>query len=160
MPCKAVAKDTEIGCELPAMMRRMGNAAHEYPGSTANDIEKLRALLEPGFGHRLQSTLSGQGRRGVFLHELHSRLKCRQRRLAQIYSEKHLHPIIFAHALMDHLLVHTACARLRSPRHLFVLEHCPDTKNLLALSEIRIGDKGISIHDISPIRKPPPCPVA
>ena len=54
-----VAKHTQIGRELAAVMGGMGDAAHQNPGSAPVDIEKLRGVLEPGFGLRLQPAHSG-----------------------------------------------------------------------------------------------------
>ena len=54
-----VAKRTQIGRELAAVMGGMGDAAHQNLGSAPVNIEKLRGVLEPGFGFRLQPAHSG-----------------------------------------------------------------------------------------------------
>src|SRR5262245_6013360 len=107
------------------MVRRMRDPPDENPCTASRDIEEFGFFLTPMLGHRSKSfeTLLRGG--SICPQECCASLVSGQRRNRQLDAEKILHPIVFAHTLMDHLFVNSAAARLGFPVHFGVVKHRP-----------------------------------
>src|SRR5437667_12722823 len=132
--------------QLTSMMGRMSQSPSHYPGARTLHIEEFCALFPPGF---ILLPQRGEPFSAVFrvsLHELEPCLLLRKRRRAYVNSKHVAKPEILADALMHHLLMHAAPARIavsRTNGKIFVLKLAPHADELQTLARKDLDKVGI-----------------
>src|SRR5438093_7507659 len=142
------SEDSQHSHQLTSMMGRMSQSPSHYPGARTLHIEEFCALFPPGF---ILLPQRGEPFSAVFrvsLHELEPCLLLRKRRRAYVNSKHVAKPEILADALMHHLLMHAAPARIavsRTNGKIFVLKLAPHADDLQPLGRIGL-DKEVIFH--------------
>src|SRR5438309_10874276 len=94
------------------MMGSMRQAAGDHPRSGALHIEELRWLFPPALILLLECSESLAAMFRIAFHELGAGFLFRKRRSTDFDAQHVAEPQVLAHALMHHLLVHAAAARI------------------------------------------------
>src|SRR5450756_225291 len=130
------------------MMGSMRQAAGHDPRSGALHIEELRWLFPPVLILLLEYSESLAAMFRIASHEPGAGFLFRERRGTDFDAQRVAKPQVLAHALMYHLLVHAASARialLRPYRKVLILELAPHAQDLHALRLVSLDQK-IILH--------------
>jgi hypothetical protein len=130
-------------------------AARHYPGFGALHIEKGSLRLPPVVIRTAKARQSSGAVFRIQPDELEPAFLVRKRRGIHIHTQHGAEPHSLAHALMHHVFVHAASARIVRVRphwQVLVLELAPHAQDFDAFGLVALDEK-IVFHDEHPVRR-------
>ena len=116
----------------------MRDSSGKNPRPASGCFKKSGYLFKPIVSFRRQLPLSALREFCIPLDEFNSAFERRQRGLVRLDTKHALHPIIFADALMDHVLVRRSRSGLRSKLHITVCKLRPNRQCLYCFRAVTL----------------------
>src|SRR5262249_18888423 len=137
---------SQHGHLLATVVRCVGNSAGHHPGSRTPHVKEGGFTFEPGLVFGLERRQPPGAEICVTLHEAEPRLRRWQRWRTYLDTKHVAKPQVLADALMHHLLVHAASARvasIRTERKILIMKLTPHAHNFDSFRFIRFYQKTI-----------------
>ena len=143
---QGLAPRANVRRQLTTVVCRMSESTDQNPRARASDVEELCRLLEPLIVLLGQRHETFARHSGVVFEERQSCLLPRKYRTTHHDSQHGLHPGVFTHALMDHVVQRASRTRLRTKAHLRVRNLRPHGERLQSFGSIAINEEFVPSH--------------